>query len=269
MTAVEFPPPSATITFLSWYRRAGNGRRGVTVFQAYAKETGAPMKNIKSAVEAEGYTIPQLILLDSEELPEPRTIPPKRRPKKESKLPKGPTPEEIEEKTKAYQPLVRKIATRYTHLLEFDDAVSVGNIGLLEAIRTFNESAGVKFGTVAYRRIQGRIIDEIRIIYGRRRQRYLMTESLDSMTEEHRDAVIKPADEEQPEDLDWPESVAPYLADLSESESQLLYRLFVLDEQLSQIAKDMGIPVYHLVRMKRDALAKVKSKFLSDPAGAA
>ncbi len=261
--ATEFPRPVAALTFLDWYRDKGEGRAGVAVFHAYARETGWPMAIIKSRIEIEGYTVPQLVRLEQPTLPAPTSIPPKRRIKKEKKLP-GPSREETAKQVTAYQPLVRKIAARYKHLLEFDDAVSVGNIGLLEAVRTFDQTSGVRFGTVAYRRIQGRIIDEIRIIYGRRQQRYMKTESIEQMTEPYRDRVIPSVAPAEVEEQDWP-NLAPAIAALSCKDRELLILLYVQNETLSNISKQLNIPVYHLVRQKKEILECLKSKLPTDP----
>lgn len=65
-----------------------------------------------------------------------------------------------------YLPLVKYIASRInisnTRIMEYDDLVSYGIIGLIDAISKFDESKGIKFSTYASIRIRGSIIDEIR-----------------------------------------------------------------------------------------------------------
>lgn len=65
-----------------------------------------------------------------------------------------------------YLPLVKYLASRIslgkTSLMEFDDLVSYGVIGLMDAISKFDESKGIKFSSYASIRIKGAIIDEIR-----------------------------------------------------------------------------------------------------------
>lgn len=66
-----------------------------------------------------------------------------------------------------YMPLVKHIASRVSlginnQILEFDDLVSFGVIGLMDAISKFDEHKGNKFSTYASIRIKGAIIDEIR-----------------------------------------------------------------------------------------------------------
>ena len=65
----------------------------------------------------------------------------------------------------AHLPLVRTIAARLRRRapqLETDELVSVGTIGLIEALDRYDDGVGVRFGAFAYRRIEGAILDEIR-----------------------------------------------------------------------------------------------------------
>lgn len=73
-----------------------------------------------------------------------------------------------EEIVKKYIPLVKYIASRIftgkSRYMEYDDIVSFGMLGLMDAINKFDESKGMKFSTYASIRIKGAIIDEIRKI---------------------------------------------------------------------------------------------------------
>lgn len=65
-----------------------------------------------------------------------------------------------------YIPLVKYIASRVilgkTKYLEYDDLVSYGIVGLMDAISKFDASKGMKFSSYASIRIKGAMIDEIR-----------------------------------------------------------------------------------------------------------
>lgn len=65
-----------------------------------------------------------------------------------------------------YIPLVKYIASRISlgksKVMEFEDLVSYGIIGLMDAFSKFDESKGIKFSSYASIRIRGSIIDEIR-----------------------------------------------------------------------------------------------------------
>lgn len=67
-----------------------------------------------------------------------------------------------------YAPTVKYIAGRIAinmpPQLEFDDLVSYGILGLIDAIEKYDPTLGIKFNTYAVNRIKGAIIDEIRIL---------------------------------------------------------------------------------------------------------
>ncbi len=71
-----------------------------------------------------------------------------------------------EEIVKKYIPLVKYIASKIiigkTKYVEYEDLISYGMIGLMDAINKFDESKGMKFSSYASIRIRGAIIDEIR-----------------------------------------------------------------------------------------------------------
>ena len=67
---------------------------------------------------------------------------------------------------KKYIPLVKYIASRViigkSKYIEYEDLVSYGMIGLMDALNKFDESKGMKFSTYSSIRIKGAMIDEIR-----------------------------------------------------------------------------------------------------------
>ena len=67
-----------------------------------------------------------------------------------------------------YAPLVKyvagKVAVGMPHNVEYDDLVSYGTFGLLDAIEKFDPGKDVKFKTYAMTRIRGSIFDELRTI---------------------------------------------------------------------------------------------------------
>lgn len=71
-----------------------------------------------------------------------------------------------EELVKKYIPLVKYIASRVivgkTKHIEFEDLVSYGMLGLMDALSKFDETRGMKFSTYASIRIKGSMIDELR-----------------------------------------------------------------------------------------------------------
>ncbi|WP_106063534.1 FliA/WhiG family RNA polymerase sigma factor [Clostridium liquoris] len=73
-----------------------------------------------------------------------------------------------EQVIKKYIPLVKYIASRVimgkTKYIEYEDLVSYGMLGLMDAINKFDEERGMKFSTYASIRIKGSMIDELRKI---------------------------------------------------------------------------------------------------------
>jgi RNA polymerase sigma factor FliA len=71
-----------------------------------------------------------------------------------------------EELVEKYNPLVRSIAahlrSRLSLFIEFDELVSYGRLGLLEASERFDYKLGVSFKTFAYYRIRGAMYDGLR-----------------------------------------------------------------------------------------------------------
>lgn len=71
-----------------------------------------------------------------------------------------------EEIIKKYIPLVKYIASRViigkTKYMDYEDLVSYGLIGLMDAMNKFDQNKGMKFSTYASIRIRGAMIDEIR-----------------------------------------------------------------------------------------------------------
>ncbi|MAG35927.1 MAG: hypothetical protein CL878_06755 [Dehalococcoidia bacterium] len=65
-----------------------------------------------------------------------------------------------------YTPLVKyvvgRLAITLPRVLESDDILSCGTVGLIDAVDRFDPSTGVKFETYAISRIRGTILDELR-----------------------------------------------------------------------------------------------------------
>lgn len=76
------------------------------------------------------------------------------------------TPELREQIILEYAPLVKVVAGRLSMYLgynvEYDDLVSYGIFGLIDAIDKFDQDKEVKFETYASLRIRGAILDQIR-----------------------------------------------------------------------------------------------------------
>jgi RNA polymerase sigma factor FliA len=66
----------------------------------------------------------------------------------------------------AHYPMVRKVAyrmvSRFPSCVEADDLVTIGTLGLIEAVDKFEEDRSISFGAYARIRVQGAILDELR-----------------------------------------------------------------------------------------------------------
>ncbi|MCZ6598560.1 MAG: FliA/WhiG family RNA polymerase sigma factor [Planctomycetota bacterium] len=89
---------------------------------------------------------------------------------RETKKVRGKPTERLEELRNAlierHYPLVRYIAERLLQTLpksiELDDLISAGLFGLMDAIRGFDASRGIKFKTYCSTRVRGAILDQLR-----------------------------------------------------------------------------------------------------------
>lgn len=74
--------------------------------------------------------------------------------------------DEREARIQQYTPLVRyvisRLAIRLPNELDYDDVMSYGVVGLIEAVDRYDDSKGVKFETYAISRVRGAIIDAMR-----------------------------------------------------------------------------------------------------------
>ena len=74
--------------------------------------------------------------------------------------------ENREEVIKRYSPMIKYVANRIAMRLpphiEVDDLISVGVLGLMDAISKYDSSRGAKFKTYAEFRVRGAILDELR-----------------------------------------------------------------------------------------------------------
>src|ERR671933_2779747 len=82
-----------------------------------------------------------------------------------------------------YAPLVKyvvgRMAVSLPGLLNHEDLLSYGTIGLIQAVDRFDPGHGVKFETYAIQRIRGAIIDAVRGLQPRSRDTYRRARELE------------------------------------------------------------------------------------------
>jgi len=115
-----------------------------------------------------------------------------------------------------YAPLVKYVAGRlHVHLggnVEYDDLVSYGILGLIDAIEKFDYLKGVKFETYASLRIKGAIIDSIRKVDWVPRSVRQKSKQLDQAYEELSNSLLRePTEKEIADKLGIEESEAANL----------------------------------------------------------
>ncbi len=105
-----------------------------------------------------------------------------------------------------YAPLVGKIAESISTTYSFnsrDDLVSLGHIGLLDAIERYDPKRGVRFPSYAWKRIAGQILDAFAFESGRSREAYRAVRSLNAAVFKLSGTLKRdPTDEELAEHLD-------------------------------------------------------------------
>ena len=110
-------------------------------------------------------------------------------------------PELREELITLYAPLVRFVVGRLgipqTSLLEAEDLVSYGIIGLINAIDRFDPTRGVRFEAFATSRIRGAVIDQLRVLNWLPRSAMTRVRQIETALSELEQRLGRPAKEEE------------------------------------------------------------------------
>ncbi len=110
-------------------------------------------------------------------------------------------PELREELITEYTPLVRYVVGRMgipqTSLLEAEDLVSYGIIGLINAIDRFDPSRGVRFEAFASSRIRGAVIDQLRVLNWLPRSAMARVRQIENALAELEQRLGRPAKEQE------------------------------------------------------------------------
>ena len=110
-------------------------------------------------------------------------------------------PELRDELITAYAPLVRYVVGRLgippTSLLEAEDLVSYGIIGLINAIDRYDPSRGIRFETFATSRIRGAVIDQLRALNWLPRSAVARMRQIESALAKLEQGLGRPATDEE------------------------------------------------------------------------
>ena len=100
-----------------------------------------------------------------------------------------------------YAPLVKYVAGKVSmgmpNTIEFDDLVSYGVFGLIDAITKYDPARGIKFKTYAMTRIRGAIFDELRSIDWIPRSVRQKAKQIEQVIAELENKLGRPVDDEE------------------------------------------------------------------------
>jgi len=169
--------------------------------------------------------------------------------------------------------LARRMAPSARPFLELGDLVSIGTEALLQASRRFDRSRNVPFGSFAYRRVRGAMIEGLGAAgphsRGRRRRRAGRPERgpLPFLCEYddrrqvgagRRELVAQLA--EQIDDHRLQARLESAMAALDEREHDLIRRHYLEGEPLQDIARDLGISRAWASRLHARALLRLRDQ---------
>ena len=109
--------------------------------------------------------------------------------------------ENSEQVIKEYAPMIKyvanRIALRLPPQIEVDDLISVGVLGLIDAIEKFDPNRGAKFKTYAEFRVRGAILDELRSMDWVPRSIRQKASSLDAVCQKLQARMGRPPEDEE------------------------------------------------------------------------
>ena len=164
--------------------------------------------------------------------------------------------------------LVAHVVKRYTNSLEVDDLLSVGTIGLIKAIDTFDYDKKVQLSTYAARCINNEILMLIRA--NKKHKNVVSLNSLTSSNEEDNDLeledVLSSDEEELFEQVDNNLVVQKIMKiiknDLDEREREIIILRYGLNGKRAltqkEVAEKLGISRSYISRIENKALATIK-----------
>ena len=162
--------------------------------------------------------------------------------------------------------IVRKY---YSTVKNQDDLLSIGSIGLIKAVDSFDEKNGVRFATYASKCIQNEIL-----MYFRSRKKLNNEVSINDTIDVDRDgnpltyidviSVEDNTDEELDRKMQWSKALHLVNTLLNEREREIIalrYGLFGIKKPLAQreVALKLGISRSYVSRLEKGALEKLRA----------
>lgn len=169
--------------------------------------------------------------------------------------------------------LVYYIAKRYTETQEsntrepFEDLVSIGTIGLIKAVNTFDASKGFKFATYATRCINNEILMNFRRNKKKRQEISMQTpihvdDNGNVMTIEN--TIDEKIDMNQEDDSRLQEML-DCLPMVEDKRNRNILLLFLAGKRQKEIARIMGISQSYISRLQQNAIEEIRRKMKAIP----
>src|SRR5438105_9556411 len=146
-----------------------------------------------------------------------------------------------------YAPLVKYVVGRMTvsmpGVLNSEDIISYGTIGLIQAVDRYDPSVGVKFETYAIRRIRGSIIDAIRSAQPLSREVYRQAQLIEGAYESLLQELGRtPTEQEVAHRLDWS------VEDLRSAQVDASKTFISLESSQADAGEDDHVPLFAQLR---------------------
>ena len=155
----------------------------------------------------------------------------------------------------------------YGNSAEQDDLISIGTIGLIKAVSTFNYEKGARFATYASRCIENEIL-----MYFRNKKKYAQDVSFTEPIDSDKDGNTLSLMDIMADERSVAEDIEDKLRDerlykvinstLSEREKEIVYLRYGLDGQRAytqrEVAKHLGISRSYVSRIEKKALETLR-----------
>lgn len=145
--------------------------------------------------------------------------------------------------------LAKKLKVPYS---TYQDLIQEGMIALINAVDAFDAGRNIRFSTFAYYKIRGRMINFLQRVEARAPisvdEALLLEESIDSSLLYNESSRSE-----------WSIDLENALSQLSERESEIINALIMEGRVARDVADEKNIDISHVYRIRRKALAKLKS----------
>ncbi|MFP4661364.1 MAG: sigma-70 family RNA polymerase sigma factor [Halanaerobiales bacterium] len=147
---------------------------------------------------------------------------------------------------KSYQPLVFKLVKQINSDLDMMmDLIQEGNIGLIDAVDSFDPERGTRFSTFALFHIRGRIFDYLKKGVNIAFYHDQIAEEYLEHTVENRFAIDR---------------IKSTLKELPVKERSIIEGIYLADKKADTIAAEMEISLSYLYRLQKKAIRRLRGK---------